>query len=40
MARHNFRRIPVATGDKLEGMVSLGDVHKALFHANVSNMGR
>lgn len=40
MARHNFRRIPVATGDKLEGMVSLGDVHKALFHANVSQMGR
>lgn len=40
MARHNFRRIPVATGDQLEGMVSLGDVHKALFHANVSNMGR
>ena len=36
MVRHNFRRIPVATGDQLEGMVSLGDVHKALFHANVS----
>ena len=36
MVRHNFRRIPVATGDKLEGMVSLGDVHKALFHLNVS----
>lgn len=40
MARHNFRRIPVASGDSLEGMVSLGDVHKALFHANVSQMGR
>lgn len=40
MARHNFRRIPVATGDTLEGMVSLGDVHKALFHANVSQLGR
>jgi CBS domain-containing protein len=40
MARHNFRRIPVATGDQLEGMVSLGDVHKALFHANVSGMVR
>lgn len=36
MVRHNFRRIPVATGDKLVGMVSLGDVHKALFHANLS----
>lgn len=36
MVRHNFRRIPVANGDKLEGMISLGDVHKALFHANVS----
>ena len=40
MARHNFRRIPVASGDQLEGMLSLGDVHKALFHTNVSNMGR
>ena len=36
MVRHNFRRIPVVTGDTLEGMVSLGDVHKALFHANLS----
>ncbi len=36
MVRHNFRRIPVATGDRLEGMVSLGDVHKALFHANLT----
>ena len=36
MVRHHLRRIPVATGDRLEGMVSLGDVHKALFHANVS----
>ena len=36
MVRNNFRRIPVATGDRLEGMVSLGDVHKALFHAHVS----
>lgn len=40
MARHNFRRIPVATGDQLEGMLSLGDVHKALFHANVSRVAR
>ena len=40
MARHNFRRIPVATGDRLEGMVSLGDVHKALFHSRISQGGR
>ena len=40
MARHNFRRIPVASGEQLEGMVSLGDVHKALFHANVSQVAR
>ena len=40
MVRHNFRRIPVASGDTLEGMLSLGDVHKALFHANVSMVGR
>lgn len=40
MARHNFRRIPVATDDTLVGMLSLGDVHKALFHANVSGIGR
>lgn len=37
MARHNFRRIPVANGDRLEGILSLGDVHKALFHANLSS---
>ena len=36
MVRYNFRRIPVATDDTLEGMLSLGDVHKYLFHANVS----
>lgn len=36
MVRNNFRRIPVASGDTLLGMLSLGDVHKALFHANVS----
>jgi len=37
MARYNFRRIPVASYEILEGMLSLGDVHKALFHATVSN---
>jgi CBS domain-containing protein len=31
MVRHRFRRIPVAEGDTLVGMLSLGDVHKALF---------
>jgi CBS domain-containing protein len=31
MVRHRFRRIPVAEGDRLVGMLSLGDVHKALF---------
>lgn len=36
MVRNNFRRIPVAEGDTLLGMVSLGDVHKALFHTHVS----
>ncbi len=36
MARHNFRRIPVAKDGVLEGMLSLGDVHKALFHGNVA----
>jgi CBS domain-containing protein len=36
MVRHKFRRIPVAVGDKLVGVVSMGDVHKALFHANIA----
>ena len=36
MARHNFRHIPVATDATLAGMLSLGDVHKYLFHACVS----
>jgi len=31
MARHNFRRIPVADGEKLVGMISLGDIHRAIF---------
>ena len=37
MVRHRFRRIPVAEGDRIMGMLSLGDVHKAIFHANISN---
>ena len=36
MARYKFRRIPVADGDTLVGMLSLGDVHKAIFHANLA----
>ncbi|EXJ16492.1 CBS domain-containing protein [Imhoffiella purpurea] len=35
MVRHNFRRIPVTEAGKLVGMLSLGDVHKAIFHANL-----
>jgi len=36
MVRHNFRRIPVAEEGKLIGMLTLGDVHKAIFHANMT----
>ncbi len=36
MVRHRFRRIPVAQNGTLVGMLSLGDVHKAIFHANIS----
>ena len=32
MANHRFRRIPVAKDKQLLGMLSFGDVHKALFH--------
>jgi len=35
MASHQFRRIPVAEDGSLVGMVSLGDVHKAIFQTNV-----
>jgi len=38
MVRNRFRRIPVADGDKLVGMLSLGDIHKAVFHSAVSRM--
>lgn len=34
MARHNFRRIPVAEENKLVGMLSLGDIHRAIFMKN------
>jgi len=36
MVRHRFRRIPVAEGGKLVGMLSLGDVHKAIYQANIA----
>lgn len=31
MARHNLRRIPIAEMGKLVGIVSLGDIHRAIF---------
>jgi CBS domain-containing protein len=37
MVRNRFRRIPVADSGVLVGMLSLGDVHKAIFHANVAD---
>lgn len=35
MANNRFRRIPVADDGKLVGMISLGDIHKAIFHQSV-----
>ena len=37
MVRHNFRRIPVAEGRRVLGMLSIGDVHKAIFQASVTS---
>jgi predicted transcriptional regulator len=36
MVRNKFRRIPVSDGGILVGMLSLGDVHKAIFQANIA----
>jgi len=36
MATNKFRRIPVVEDGKLLGVVSLGDVHKALFKNQVA----
>jgi CBS domain-containing protein len=36
MAKNNFRRIPVADGNKLVGMISLGDIHRAIFMKSYS----
>lgn len=37
MARNNFRRIPVADGNILVGMLSLGDIHRAIFMKSYSS---
>ncbi len=37
MANNRFRRIPVADDGKLVGMLSLGDIHKAIFHQSITN---
>ncbi len=37
MANNRFRRIPVTEGKRLVGMLSLGDVHKAIFHQSIKN---
>ena len=36
MVGRKFRRIPVADGDKLIGMVSMGDVHKAIYQSTLA----
>lgn len=38
MVRHRFRRIPVIDGDQLIGMMSLGDVHKAIFKKAIADV--
>ncbi len=35
MVGNKFRRIPVAVGDRLIGMLSLGDVHKSIYIEHV-----
>jgi CBS domain-containing protein len=36
MFRNRIRRIPVSDGGKLLGIVSVGDVHKAIFQKNIT----
>jgi predicted transcriptional regulator len=36
MVGRKFRRIPVAIGDQLLGMVSMGDVHKAIYQSTLA----
>ncbi|MCP3868296.1 MAG: CBS domain-containing protein [Gammaproteobacteria bacterium] len=38
MVRHRFRRIPVADMGKLVGMISLGDIHKAVFQNSITSV--
>ncbi|MDX1594023.1 MAG: CBS domain-containing protein [Gammaproteobacteria bacterium] len=41
MVRHKFRRIPVAETDgRLVGIVSIGDIHKALFKHSLIGASR
>jgi len=35
MCINNIRRIPVADNNKLVGIVSIGDVHKAIFQSSL-----
>ena len=37
MANKRLPRVPVAVEDELVGIVSLGDIHKAIFHRSVSS---
>jgi CBS domain-containing protein len=36
MFRNRIRRIPVASAGRLVGIVSVGDVHKAIFRQNLT----
>jgi len=36
MVGRKFRRIPVAIGDELVGMLSMGDVHKAIYQSTLA----
>ena len=36
MVGRKFRRIPVAVGEELVGMLSMGDVHKAIYQATLA----
>lgn len=38
MGLKKIRRIPVANNGKLVGIVSMGDVHKAIFQKNLANL--
>lgn len=37
MCVNKIRRIPVAINGKLVGIISMGDVHKAIFQKNINN---